>query len=402
VAGAAGIARCSRSWPRPSADIDAIEEMLNACRPDVPREEWHKVGTDFHVEIARLSGNKFLVTAIAGVMTRLSRACWLEVWTGSSREQAWSEHRRILGYIRSRQPDEAARESSAHVRDTRDRLLRSLDADRRGLRAGDSRSSGRAEISPYAGCSAAFGLTFRVGECLLTHMSSLRMTSDLRRQLILGAAKRCFAHHGYNGTTTKSVAAAAAISEALLFKHFPSKAALYAEILTEECEADPALAELLEREPSTATLVELVRGMVQHFVAIADGPDQEEEERLRLMVTSHLDDGEFARLLYAKIEKLIGAVFVTSLERAVAAGDATPCATEPLNLFWFAHHSVMTAALTRLPATPCLAYGKASDLERQLCEFLLRGIGLNDAAIASHLGRALAPGAGETAIAESA
>ena len=69
-------------------------------------------------------------------------------------------------------------------------------------------------------------------------MSNLRMTSDLRRQLILGAAKRCFAHHGFAGTTTKSVAAAAAISEALLFKHFPSKAALYAEILAEECEAE--------------------------------------------------------------------------------------------------------------------------------------------------------------------
>jgi len=40
-----------------------------------------------------------------------------------------------------------------------------------------------------------------------------------------------------------------AISEALLFKHFPSKAALYAEILSDECEADPALTELLEREP---------------------------------------------------------------------------------------------------------------------------------------------------------
>ena len=62
------------------------------------------------------------------------------------------------------------------------------------------------------------------------------MTCDLRRQLILGAAKRCFARHGYTGTTTKSVAAAAAISEALLFKHFPSKAALYAEILSDECE----------------------------------------------------------------------------------------------------------------------------------------------------------------------
>jgi AcrR family transcriptional regulator len=228
------------------------------------------------------------------------------------------------------------------------------------------------------------------------------MTSDLRRQLILGAAKRCFARHGYTGTTTKSVAAAAAISEALLFKHFPSKAALYAEILAEECEADPALIDLLEREPSTATLVELIRRMAEYFVHIGDGPDQEEAQRLRLMVTSHLDDGEFARLLYAKFAKLVEPLFVSSLERAVAAGDATPCTRDPMNLFWFAHHTLVMAALTRLPTTPCLAYGKANDLERQLCEFLLRGIGLNDAAIAAHLGHELAPGAGKRAIAESA
>jgi AcrR family transcriptional regulator len=93
-------------------------------------------------------------------------------------------------------------------------------------------------------------------------MTNLRMTSDLRRQLILGAAKRCFARNGFAGTTTKSVAAAAAISEALLFKHFPSKAALYAEILAEECEADPDLLHLLGQEPSTAALVELTRNMV--------------------------------------------------------------------------------------------------------------------------------------------
>src|SRR4051794_35369056 len=128
-------------------------------------------------------------------------------------------------------------------------------------------------------------------------MSTLRMTSDLRRQLILGAAKRCFARNGFAGTTTKSVAAAAAISEGLLFKHFPSKAALYAEILAEEGQADPDLAHLLGQEPSTATLVELVKGMVRHFLGIADGPDEQEAQRLRLMTTSHLDDGEFARLL---------------------------------------------------------------------------------------------------------
>jgi AcrR family transcriptional regulator len=218
-------------------------------------------------------------------------------------------------------------------------------------------------------------------------MTSLRMTSDLRRQLILGAAKRCFARNGFAGTTTKSVAGAAAISEALLFKHFPSKAALYAEILAEECEADPALAHLLGQQPSTAALIELIQSMVRHFLDIADGPDIEEAQRLRLMVTSHLDDGEFARLLYAKVEKLIGPMFVASLEAAIASGDASRIGREPANLFWFAHHTVLTAAMTRLPAVPCLAYGDSNGLERQLCEFLLRGIGLHDAAIVKHLAR---------------
>ena len=228
------------------------------------------------------------------------------------------------------------------------------------------------------------------------------MTSDLRRQLILSAAKRCFARHGFAGTTTKSVAAAAAISEGLLFKHFPSKAALYAEILAEECEADPDLAHLLGQGPSTATLVELIQGMVRHFMQISDVPDEQEAQRLRLMTTSHLDDGEFARLLYAKVGDLIGPVFTASLDRAVAAGEASRIGSEPLNLFWFAHHTVLMAALTRLPVVPCLAYGNAADLERQLCQFILHGIGLNEAAIASHLDRELSPVSGPSIAAESA
>lgn len=228
------------------------------------------------------------------------------------------------------------------------------------------------------------------------------MTGDLRRQLILSAAKRCFARHGFAGTTTKSVAAAASISEGLLFKHFPTKSALYAEILAEECEADPALTRLLGLEPSTETLVVLIRCMVRHFQEVAASPDQEESQRLRLMITSHLDDGEFARLLYEKIGNLIGPVFTASLERAVAAGDATRIGREPLDLFWFAHHTVLMATLTRLPSVPCLSYGNSADLERQLCEFILRGIGLNETAIAAHLDRELSDDPGQKVDAEGA
>jgi TetR/AcrR family transcriptional regulator, transcriptional repressor of aconitase len=47
------------------------------------------------------------------------------------------------------------------------------------------------------------------------------------------------------------------------------------------------------------------------------------------------------------------------------------------------------ATLSRLPSVPCLSYGNSANLERQLCEFILRGIGMNEAAIVSHLDREL-------------
>ena len=226
------------------------------------------------------------------------------------------------------------------------------------------------------------------------------MTGDLRRQLILAAAKRCFARHGFAGTTTKSVAAAASISEGLLFKHFPTKSALYAEILAEECAADPALHRLLELEPSTETLVVLIREMARHFQEVQALPDQQEAQRVRLMLASHLDDGEFARLIYEKIGGLIGPIFDASLARAVEAGDAKQVGREPMNLFWFAHHTLLMATLTRLPTTPCLSYGEGP--EQQLCEFILRGIGLNETAIDRYLDRDFARGSGQPLIEESA
>ena len=41
--------------------------------------------------------------------------------------------------------------------------------------------------------------------------------------------------------------------------------------------------------------------MIRHFQEVQAMPDQQEAQRLRLMLASHLDDGEFARLIYEKI-----------------------------------------------------------------------------------------------------
>jgi hypothetical protein len=58
--------------------------------------------------------------------------------------------------------------------------------------------------------------------------------------------------------------------------------------------------------------------------------------------------------------------------------------------------------LTKLPSVPTLTYGAESGLKRQICEFILRGIGLNAAAIALHLDREPVFNAAHTSAAESA
>jgi AcrR family transcriptional regulator len=213
-------------------------------------------------------------------------------------------------------------------------------------------------------------------------MRPIRLSSEARREAILIAARACFARHGYAGTTTRSVAAAAGISEALLFRHFPSKAALYGEIMKEACEADPELQRLQAQEPSTATLVLLVTEMVRHFLtAVTERPDEEEIQRIKLLTSSHLDDGDFARLLHDKIGDIIGQPFTASLARAIACGDAVPLPGPPINLFWFAHQLIHMIALTYISKPPSLAYGDTRALGRQVSIFMLRGLGLRDHAI---------------------
>jgi AcrR family transcriptional regulator len=99
--------------------------------------------------------------------------------------------------------------------------------------------------------------------------SALKISGDERRASIIKASQSVFVEKGFNGTTTRELAEAAGVSEALLFKHFPSKEALYSAILTSACEDEGAKMHerLAALEPSTSTLVFLVRGLVSHTTA---------------------------------------------------------------------------------------------------------------------------------------
>ncbi len=54
------------------------------------------------------------------------------------------------------------------------------------------------------------------------------MTAGERRDQLIDSAIGLFGRGGFSGTTTKALALAAGVSEATIFKHFPTKADLYA------------------------------------------------------------------------------------------------------------------------------------------------------------------------------
>ena len=54
-----------------------------------------------------------------------------------------------------------------------------------------------------------------------------RLPAEQRRKQIVAAAVNVFARHGYRGATTRAIAAEAGVAEALLYKYFSSKEALF-------------------------------------------------------------------------------------------------------------------------------------------------------------------------------
>jgi TetR/AcrR family transcriptional regulator, transcriptional repressor of aconitase len=217
-------------------------------------------------------------------------------------------------------------------------------------------------------------------------MATIRLDSDERRKAIVSAAVPLFARKGFAGTTTRELAEAAGISEGLLFRHFPSKKHLYSEILQLGCEGDPALERLSTLEPSTGTLVGMTHFMVRYFLLGAGVDRSEMDTRLRLVLHSFLEDGEYVRELFDRIFERIHPLFEASLEAAMAAGDLKPGPIASANRFWFGHHVAAMVAFVLLPGQASIPYeGTPATLVDEACWFILRGIGMKDAAIAGEL-----------------
>lgn len=117
------------------AELTALEAHLRAPVPASTLRDENHIGPDFHVELARSSGNPFLLSAVEGIMTRLARTRWLEVHTLSGSVQTGSEHADILRALLARDAATATVLAVEHIRRTSTRVAESLRSNRKGFTA---------------------------------------------------------------------------------------------------------------------------------------------------------------------------------------------------------------------------------------------------------------------------
>lgn len=89
-------------------------------------------GTRFHLYLARLCQNAFIIEGISDALRRLSRARWLDK---APSNPAWEEHREIFAALRSQDIEKAAELLADHLRESRIRLLDDINSSKRSLRA---------------------------------------------------------------------------------------------------------------------------------------------------------------------------------------------------------------------------------------------------------------------------
>jgi AcrR family transcriptional regulator len=142
-----------------------------------------------------------------------------------------------------------------------------------------------------------------------------RKASGRERQAgIIAAAAALFAARGFTGTTTKEIARAACCSEALVFKHFPTKRALYAAILAEKV----PLTELLTAVEDAAKKKDdrLVFTMLASH-RIRRGADP---TLLRLLLFSALEGHELSKMFFKNQHRVFYDYLAGYIEQRVRDG----------------------------------------------------------------------------------
>ncbi len=118
-------------------------------------------------------------------------------------------------------------------------------------------------------------------------VSSVRLSAQDRREQLLTVAVDLFSRKGFSGTTTREIATAAGVTEAIIFRHFRTKEQLYTAIIDQRYKSPGAEAWKAE-----------MRSAMQK-----DDDEAVFRFLIEAIICTHKDDPKFERLMiYAALE----------------------------------------------------------------------------------------------------
>jgi AcrR family transcriptional regulator len=120
-----------------------------------------------------------------------------------------------------------------------------------------------------------------------------RMTAEDRRGQILRGAMELFAEKGFRGATTREIARHLGISEALMFKYFPSKEALYRAIIQKKTDGSEEMF-----FPKEAIQAKDDRQVFRSVASYLISKNSEDPTFMRLIQYGALEGHELSRIFF--------------------------------------------------------------------------------------------------------
>src|SRR5215831_8425607 len=119
-------------------------------------------------------------------------------------------------------------------------------------------------------------------------MPAKRLATEQRRRQLIRVAMRLFSQRGFDGTTTRQIAKAAGVNEAIIFRHFASKEKLYWAVVSHRIAEAGRIRKLRADLASDRDEREVLAGIAESLLTRT----REDSELTRLLLFSALRNSE--------------------------------------------------------------------------------------------------------------
>ena len=170
------------------------------------------------------------------------------------------------------------------------------------------------EMSYYSSLVSNYSLTSKMKP------TNSRISGKERKASIIEAATVLFAAKGFNGTKTRQIAEKAGVSEALVFKHFPTKNHLYAAILAEKSPVPRLLSEikdLADRREDVQVFSLIANSVIVHGVP--------ESKLMRLLLFSALEGHKLSDMFFQNHVRVFHEFLAKYIDRRIHDGAFRKC-----------------------------------------------------------------------------